>query len=84
MSFVNYSKRRNGENGIVVRHRQWSEEECRLMLNAALAYLCHQGGGQLVIPVKEMLAICEAGRGGIAMAMSDDDSILTITRMQQQ
>lgn len=69
--FVNYSK------------RVWSEEECRTMLNAALRYLIDKEGGCLQIPVKEMIAICEAQPGGIAMAMSDNDEILTIARMPQ-
>lgn len=70
--FANYSR------------RTWSEEECRTMLNAALLYLAHKEGGTLLIPVKEMLDLCTAAPGGVAMAISDDDSILTITRMKHQ
>lgn len=61
--------------------RLWSEDECRTMLNAALLYLAKQAGGRLVISTAEMLKACEE-MGSVAMALSDDDSTLTITGMK--
>ncbi len=58
--------------------RLWSEEECRNMVSAALLYLAHSAGGRIDIDTDAMLDAVEK-MGTIAMAMSDDDKILTIT-----
>jgi hypothetical protein len=64
------------------KKRLWTEEECRTMLNAALLYLAEKNGGRLDIPTDEMLKVCGAiGSKGVAMALSDDDKVLTITAM---
>lgn len=66
-SFSNHSK------------RMWTEEQCRTMVNAALLYLADQAGGRLMIPVAEMLQVCERNNGGLSMGFSDDDQVLIIT-----
>ena len=58
--------------------RLWSEAECQTMVNAALLYLAHQAGGRLSFQTADIFTACEA-MGAIAMALSDDDSTLTIT-----
>jgi hypothetical protein len=67
--FVNHSSK-----------RLWTEEECRAMLNAALLYLAHKNGGRLDISTVELFKACEQ-MGTVAMALSDDDKVLTITGM---
>lgn len=54
------------------------------MVNAALIYLAEKAGGRLDIPVPEMLQICEGNKGGVALSLSDDDKVLTITGAKQQ
>ena len=62
--------------------RLWNEEECRNMLSAALLYLAHSAGGRLDIDTQAMLDAVE-NMGTVAMTMSDDDKILTITGMKK-
>jgi hypothetical protein len=61
--------------------RLWSEEECRIMVNAALVKLINDAGGLLTIAVADMFAC--AKKGTLAMALSDDDKILTLTRVKE-
>jgi hypothetical protein len=70
-SFVNCSKKRAG----------WSEEDCRLFVNAALCSLIENAGGTMIIPVSELLR--SAPGGVLAMSLSDDDKFLTLTRVKQ-
>lgn len=61
--------------------RDWSEEECRVMVNAALCKLIEDAGGVITISVSELFRI--APLGTLAMSLSDDDKILTLTRIRQ-
>jgi hypothetical protein len=61
--------------------RQWSEEECRVMINAALCKLIDDAGGLISISVADLFRI--APMGTLAMALSDDDKILTLTRIRK-
>jgi len=70
-SFTNLSKR-----------RQWSEEECRVMVNAALLKLIDDAGGVITVSTSELLRVAQNGKGTLAMSMSDDDKILTLTRLK--
>ena len=67
-SFTNLSK------------RQWSEEECRVMINAALCKLIDDAGGTITISTEDLFRV--APMGTLAMSMSDDDKILTLTRLR--
>jgi hypothetical protein len=60
--------------------RDWSEEECRVMVNAALCKLIDDAGGRMAISVSDLFAI--APMGSLAMALSDDDKVLTLTRLR--
>lgn len=61
--------------------RTWSEEECRIMVNAALLKLVDDAGGVITISMSDVFRVAENGKGTLAMAMSDDDKILTLTRI---
>jgi hypothetical protein len=61
--------------------RLWSIEECQIMVNAALAKLIDDKGGKLTIAVSEMFAAAQ--KGTLAMALSDDDKVLTLTRVKE-
>ena len=61
--------------------RLWTEEECRIMVNASLAKLIDDAGGLLTISVADMFKC--AAKGTLAMAMSDDDKMLTLTRVRE-
>jgi len=67
-SFTNHSK------------RNWSEEECRVMINAALLKLIDDYGGTITIAVEDMFKV--AKKGTLAMSLSDDDRIFTLTRVK--
>lgn len=69
MSFKNYSS------------RQWGEEECRIMINAALCKLIEDAGGVITISISDLFKV--APMGTLAMAISDDDKILTLTRIKE-
>jgi hypothetical protein len=60
--------------------RLWTEDECRIMVNAALAKLIDDAGGLLTIATADMFRV--AAKGTLAMAMSDDDKVLTLTRVK--
>jgi hypothetical protein len=60
--------------------RLWTEDECRIMINAALAKLIDDAGGLLSIATADMFRV--AGKGTLAMALSDDDKVLTLTRIK--
>jgi len=60
--------------------RSWSEEECRVMINAALCKLIDDAGGVITISVSELFRV--APLGTLAISMSDDDKILTLTRLK--
>jgi hypothetical protein len=68
-TFTNYSK------------RTWGEEECRVMVNAALLKLVDDAGGTITMSVEDIFRVAQNGKGTLAMAMSDDDKILTLTRL---
>jgi hypothetical protein len=70
MTFTNNSK------------RDWSEEECRVMINAALCKLIDDAGGVISISVADLFKV--APMGTLAMAVSDDDKILTLTRIKKE
>ncbi len=61
--------------------RLWSEEECRIMVNASLAKLIDDAGGLLTISVADMFECAQ--KGTLAMSLSDDDKILTLTRVKE-
>jgi hypothetical protein len=61
--------------------RQWSEEECRVMINAALLKLIDDAGGILRISVADLFKAAE--KGALAMAVSDDDKVLTLSRIKE-
>ena len=61
--------------------RLWSEEECRVMINAALLKLIDDAGGVITISVADIFKIVP--NGTLAMALSDDDKILTLTRLKE-
>lgn len=61
--------------------RSWSEEECRVMVNAALCKLIDDAGGTITISISDLFRI--APMGTLAMAISDDDKILTLTRIRE-
>ena len=61
--------------------RQWSEEECRIVINAALMKLIADAGGTITMSMADVFAVCGNGQGTLAMSMSDDDKILTLTRL---
>jgi hypothetical protein len=67
-TFTNYSR------------RLWSEDECQIMVNASLAKIIDDAGGLLTIAVDDMFRC--AKKGTLAMALSDDDKILTLTRVK--
>jgi hypothetical protein len=62
--------------------RIWSEEEARVMVNAALAKLIDDAGGLISISVADLFKV--APMGTLAMALSDDDKILTLTRIARE
>ena len=70
MTFTNLSK------------RQWDEEECRVMINAALLKLVDDAGGVITISIHDLFRV--APMGTLAMAVSDDDKILTLTRIKKE
>jgi hypothetical protein len=70
MTFTNQSK------------RLWGEEECRIMVNAALLKLIDDAGGIITISVDDLFKVAQNGQGTLAMSMSDDDRILTLTRIR--
>lgn len=61
--------------------RKWSEEECRVMINAALCKLIDDAGGTVTISTADLFRV--APMGTLAMCMSDDDKILTLTRIKE-
>ncbi len=62
--------------------RIWGEEECRIMINAALLKLIDDAGGVITISVSDLFRVAQNGKGTLAMAMSDDDKVLTLTRIK--
>ena len=67
--FTNYSR------------RLWSEEECRIMVNASIAKMIDDAGGVLTIAVADMFKAAQ--KGALGMSLSDDDKILTLTRVKE-
>lgn len=62
--------------------RLWGEEECRIMVNAALLKLVDDAGGVITISMSDLFRVAENGKGTLAMAVSDDDKIFTLTRIK--
>ena len=60
--------------------RNWSEGECHVMINAALCKLIDDAGGVIVISVADLFKV--APMGTLAMSLSDDDKVLTLTRLK--
>lgn len=60
--------------------RSWSEEECRIMINAALLKLIDDAGGSISISTDDLFKI--ANKGSLALSLSDNDKILTVTRVR--
>ena len=63
------------------RKRIWSEEECQIMMQAALAKLIDEAGGRITIPTSELFKSVNAAKADgriLAIAMSDDDSELSL------
>jgi hypothetical protein len=60
--------------------RTWSEGECHIMINAALCKLIDDVGGVITISVDDLLRV--APMGTLALSMSDDDKVLTLTRLK--
>ena len=52
------------------------------MINAALCKLIDDAGGIITISVSEIFRV--APLGTLAMSMSDDDKILTLTRIKME
>ena len=67
------------------KKRGWSEEQCRVMVNAALSKLIDDAGGTMIIPVAELFrsAAKHPEAGTLAMSLSDDDKFLMLTRIKQ-
>jgi len=61
--------------------RFWSEEECRIMVNASLAKLIDDAGGSLTISVADMFRCAQ--KGMLVMVLSDDYKVLTLTRVKE-
>jgi hypothetical protein len=61
--------------------RLWSEQECQIMVNASLSKLIDDAGGLVTIAVSDMFRCAE--KGTLAMALSDDDKILTLTKVKE-
>jgi hypothetical protein len=68
-TFINHSR------------RLWSEEECRIMINAALLKLIDDAGGIIRISISDLFDV--AAKGALAMAVSDDDKVLTLSRIKE-
>ena len=63
--------------------RLWSEGECNVIINAALLKLVDDAGGVITISVDDIFRVANNGKGTLAMSLSDDDKILTLTRVRQ-
>ncbi len=63
--------------------RQWSKEECQIFINAALLKLIDDAGGMITISTDELFRVAQNGKGTLAMSLSDDDKILTLTRIME-
>lgn len=64
------------------KKRSWSEDECRVFINAALCKLIDDAGGTIVIAVVDLFKA--APNGTLAMSLSDDDKTLTLTRLKEE
>ncbi len=53
------------------------------MINAALLKLIDDAGGVITISTDDLFKVAQNGKGTLAMAMSDDDKMLTLTRIKQ-
>ena len=62
--------------------REWSLEECQIMVNAALCKLIQDRGGIMHFSVPDLFAAVKAGT--LALALSDDDKVLTVTQVKEQ
>lgn len=72
-----------GFKNLAKRKSAWTEEQCRVMANGALLALALREGGVLHIRTQEIFDAA-AALGTLALALSDDDSVLTVTGMKQQ
>jgi hypothetical protein len=60
--------------------RAWTEGEVHVMVNAALCKFVHDAGGVVTISTSDLFAL--APMGTLAMSLSDDDKVLTLTRIK--
>jgi predicted alpha/beta-hydrolase family hydrolase len=65
------------------RHKQLTGEECQALINGSLLALASKDGGRLTIPVADIYAAA-AALGTLAIAISDDDAVVTITGVKHQ
>lgn len=63
------------------KKRVWSEDECRVMINAALCKLVDDAGGVISISISDLFRV--APMGTLAMSVSDDDKVLTLTQIKE-
>lgn len=73
-----------GFKNLASRKSALTEEQCRILANGALLTLAMQAGGVLHIRTQDIFDAAAALGGTLALAISDDDSMLTITGMKQQ
>lgn len=60
-----------------------TEDQCQVMINGTLLALAHQAGGQLTVSTQAIFE-AHAVLGTLAIAISDDDSHVTIAGMKKQ
>jgi uncharacterized membrane protein YgcG len=72
-----------GFKNLATRKSAWTEEECRTMANGALLAMVLREGGMLHVRTQEIFDAA-AALGTLALALSDDDSLLTVTGMKKQ
>jgi len=72
-----------GFQNLAQRKSALTEDQCQTMVNGALLALAYQAGGRLDVRTMDIFE-AHAALGTLALAISDDDSILTITGMKLQ
>lgn len=72
-----------GFQNLASRRSMLTEEQCQAMVNGSLLALAHQSGGRLTVRTQDIFE-AHAALGTLAIAISDDDSHVTITGIKQQ
>ena len=72
-----------GFKNLASRRSAMTEDQCQAMINGTLLALAHQAGGQIIVRTQDIFE-AHAALGTLAIAISDDDSHVTITGMKQQ